>query len=247
MRIRPVCVVFAVAAACAANAGPPFLTDDPQPVDFKHYEVYIASIDSQQFGATTGTLPHLEVNYGAAPNLQLHIIAPLAYVAAMGQPTVFGLGDTEIGAKFRFMQETNHRPMAGVFPLVEVPTGSQSRGLGTGSASFYAPLWLQKDFGNWTAYGGGGFWHVPATGLRDYWFSGITLQCQTTQRLMLGGELFHTTSQVNGFGEITGFNLGGVYDFDEGHHIMLSLGTGLQGSDHASAYLAYQWTFGPRS
>ena len=63
---------------------------------------------------------------------------------------------------------------------------------------------------------------------------------------MLGGELFHTTSQLDGYGEVTGFNLGGVYDFDEGHHLMMSIGTGIQGADHGTAYVAYQWTFGPK-
>ena len=63
---------------------------------------------------------------------------------------------------------------------------------------------------------------------------------------MLGGEIFHTTSQVDGFGSVTGFNIGGVYDFDEGHHLMMSIGTGISGGDNGTTYVAYQWTFGPK-
>jgi len=39
-----------MAAACTGSlwAGPPFQTDDPQPVDFRHYEFYV-------FGNTDGT------------------------------------------------------------------------------------------------------------------------------------------------------------------------------------------------
>lgn len=228
-------------------AGPPFITDDPEPVDFQHWEVYIASIDFRQFAQTFGTLPHLEVNYGAAPNLQLHVIAPLAYSAIPGQPFQYGYGDTELGFKLRVVQETSKQPMVGIFPLVEVPTGDAARGLGNGGTAFFLPLWMQKDFGNWTVYGGGGFWHNPGAGYRDYWFSGVTLQCQVTKKLMLGGEVFHTTSQVVGYGPISGFNLGGVYDFDDGHHFMASVGTGLQGRNNGTAYIAYQWTFGPRA
>jgi len=230
--------------ACFAG-GPPFITDDPEPVDFQHWEVYFASIDYRQFGYTTGTLPHLEVNYGAVPNLQLHVIAPMAYYQGPSGPFAYGYGDTELGAKYRFIQETKDCPMVGIFPLVELPTGSASRGLGTGSTAFYLPLWLQKSFGAWTAYGGGGFWHIPAAGFRDYWFSGLTLQCQTTKNLMIGGEVYHTTSQAPGMGDISGFNVGGVYDFNEGHHLMASIGTGFEGNSHGTAYLAYQWTFGP--
>ena len=228
-----------------AVGGPPFITDDPQPVDFHHWEVYIASIDFRQFGFSTGTLPHLEVNYGAVPNLQLHMIAPMAYNTGPATPFAYGYGDTELGVKYRFIQESKNCPMVGVFPLLEVPTGSASRGLGTGRPSYYLPIWLQKSRGSWTIYGGGGFWHIPASGFRDYWFSGLTAQCQTTKNLMIGGEVFHSTSQFAGEREISGFNLGGVYDFDEGHHLMMSVGTGFQGNDHGTAYVAYQWTFGP--
>ena len=236
---------FLALAGLASAWGPPFITDDPEPVEYKHWEIYFASIDSNLAGSWLGTAPHLEVNYGAIPNLQLHIIAPMAFSGGPGMPTTYGLGDTELGAKYRFVQETPHQPMVGIFPLVELPTGAASRLLGTGSASFYLPVWLQKSVGSWTAYGGGGYWHVPAVGFSDYWFSGLTLQCQTTKKLMIGGELFHTTSQAPGTGAVTGFNVGGVYDFDEGHHLMMSIGTGVQGPDHGTAYLAYQWTFGP--
>jgi hypothetical protein len=33
-------VVFAMATAAPALAGPPFLTDDPVPTDYQHYEEY---------------------------------------------------------------------------------------------------------------------------------------------------------------------------------------------------------------
>jgi len=236
----------AFSATPSPTPGPPFITDDPEPVDFMHYEVYVASESFRLFGQSTGTLPHLEVNFGAAPNLQLHVIAPMAYSASDGRPINYGPGDTEFGVKYRFVQETGKQPMVGVFPLVEIPTGNASQGLGTGQTAFFLPVWVQKSYGAWTAYGGGGYWHNPGAGNRDYWFSGVTIQKQVTKKLMIGGELFHTTSQVVGSGEVTGFNLGGVYDFDEGHHLMLSIGTGIRGDDRGTSYLAYQWTFGPK-
>lgn len=229
-----------------AFAGPPFITDDPEPVELHHWEVYIASAHSRQLDTYSGTLPHLEVNYGALPNVQLHVIAPMAYTAGTGQPFEYGYGDTELGFKFRFLQEKKNQPMAGIFPLVEVPTGDEKRGLGLGRPAVFLPLWLQKSYGTWTLYGGGGFWHNPGEGNRDYWFQGLTAQCQTTKSLMLGLEVFHTTPQSVGQADTIGFNVGGQYDFDEGHHLMLSVGTGFQGQDHGTAYIAYQWTFGPR-
>lgn len=241
-------VVFSSACALsfAGTPGPPFTTDDPQPVDLHHFEVYIASVNSFQFGTYAGTLPHLEVNYGAVPNVQLHVITPMAYNTGTGQPFLYGFGDTELGFKFRFLQEKDKQPMVGIFPLVELPTGSPMRGTGMGSTGYFLPIWLQKSRGTWTVYGGGGYWHNPGDGNRDYWFGGVTGQCQTTKKLMLGFELFRTTAQTEDGDPNTGFNVGGIYDFDEGHHLLFSGGTGFHGPDHGTGYLAYQWTFGPK-
>src|SRR5690348_1244140 len=57
-----------------AWAGPPFRTDDPEPVPWRHWEVYIASTGfySRLLGGFS-TLPHVEVNYGPVPGVQLHM------------------------------------------------------------------------------------------------------------------------------------------------------------------------------
>jgi hypothetical protein len=62
----------------SASAGPPFITDDPEPVELGHWEVYGFSAGAFDRHDASGLGPSLEVNYGAAPNLQLHIITGLA-------------------------------------------------------------------------------------------------------------------------------------------------------------------------
>ncbi len=229
----------------AVNAGPPFITDDPEPVELHHWEVYLASQYNNDRDGVSGTAPHIEVNYGAAPELQLHIIAPFAYDHPHGAPMVYGFGDIELGAKYRFIKETRKRPQVGIFPLVELPSGNQSRGLGNGQAQFFLPIWIQKSWGPWTTYGGGGFWHNPGTGNRDYWFTGWLVQRQVTKKLVVGAELFHATSSAIGESDRTGFNIGLIYDFDEGHHLLFSAGDDIHGRNQGAMYLAYQITFGP--
>ncbi len=230
----------------ATGGGPPFNTDDPEPVDFRHWEVYFASIYSHTPGLVSGTFPHFEVNYGAAPNLQLHIIGPVAFNDPAGGSQTYGYGDTELGAKFRFLQEGKRTPMVGVFPLLEAPTGDASRGLGAGQTRVFLPVWVQKSFGNgWQTYGGGGLWVNPGAGNHNYGFFGWELQNQVTKQLMLGVEFFHSTPQSTVIGQQGGFNVGGVYDLDEGHHLMLSVGRDFQGTTGLAAYVAFQWTFGP--
>ncbi len=76
-----------------------------------------------------GTAPHVEINYGALPDLQLHVIAPMAYDSPPDGPGHYGVGDIELGAKYRFIQETNGWPQVGIFPLLDVPSGSARNNL----------------------------------------------------------------------------------------------------------------------
>ncbi len=236
------------ATALAARAGPPFLTDDPVPVDYQHWEVYAFSTATGVAGDTSGTLPGVELNYGALPELQLHLIAPLAFDAPSGSGTKFGMGDTELGVKYRFLTEDEDgwRPQIGIFPQVELPTANEKRGLGTGETEFFLPVWIQKSFGAWTTDAGGGYWRNPGAGNKDYWFAGWLVQRQVTDALALGGELFHQTADTEGGSDSTGFNLGAVYDLSENYHLLVSAGRGLENAtktNEFSYYAAFQWTF----
>ncbi|MGZ3697931.1 MAG: hypothetical protein ACXVCH_07545, partial [Bdellovibrionota bacterium] len=144
-RWRPLCLLPLIAAA-PCLAGPPYVTDDPEPVELHHWEFYFATEQSKVANTFSATAPHLEINFGAAPNLQVHTIIPINYVNSGSGPQ-YGFGDLELGAKFRFIEEGQWLPQFGIFPLFEVPTGDAARGLGNGAAQALLPLWLQKSFG----------------------------------------------------------------------------------------------------
>src|SRR5512146_3199032 len=104
--VRCVVVLAALAMGRSAPAGPPYTTDDPEPVPLHGWELYLSVTRLVQASDRTGDAPHFEVNYGAAPGLQLHAIVPLSYARPAGGPTTSGLGDVELGAKLRFVEET---------------------------------------------------------------------------------------------------------------------------------------------
>jgi hypothetical protein len=231
----------------AAVAGPPFRTDDPEPVDYQHWEFYTFSTGTQVEGDTSGVLLGIEVNYGVLPDVQLHIVMPLAYDSPSGRGAHFGYGDTELGVKYRFVEENEDGwlPMIGVFPMVELSTGSARHGLGAGTTREFLPVWIQKSFGDWQTYGGGGYNINPGAGNKNYWFMGWYLQRHVTQQLALGGEIFHQSAgRVRGI-DSTGFNLGGVFDVTEHDHILFSAGRGVQNTNDTnqlSYYFGYQLT-----
>jgi hypothetical protein len=224
------------------SAGPPYDTDDPEPVELHHWEFYVASHSTHDDNGWNATLPHFEVNYGAAPNLQVHAILPMGYNETTGGENSYGLSDIELGAKYRFVKETESIPMIGIFPLVELPSGNSTRGLGNGKTQFYIPLWLQKDLGKWTTYGGAGYWINTAEDSKNWVFIGWQIQNQVTKSLSIGGELYHTSPEAVGSDPETRFNLGFVYDINKNNHLMFSAGKGIQGPVKAQIYAAYQLT-----
>ncbi len=234
-------------AAAGARAGPPYVTDDPEPVDLRHWEVYLSATRLTDEDERTGDAPHVEVNYGAAPELQLHVIIPFSHSQHDGVSTTFGLGDIEVGTKYRFLEETEGRPQIGTFPQLELPTGDASRGLGSGHVRLFLPVWLQKSFGKLQTYGGGGYWINPGEGNRDWWFAGWQAQLQITRFLAPGFEIFYQTPDVEGGSDQAHFNVGFVLDFGEHHHVLFSIGRAFHGCDCSHAYVSYLLTLGPKS
>jgi hypothetical protein len=244
--------------APTANAGPPFVTDDPAPVDYQHWQIYGFSTGTLANGAADGAAPGIDVEYGALPNLEIDVAAPLAFSATSGARPEFGYGDTEFAAKYRLFDpgKDDWWPAVAIAPAIDVPTGNAARGLGTGAVHAFLPVWLEKDFGPWSLYGGGGYWINPGAGNKNYWLFGSALQYQVTDALALGGEVFHETASASiaagasgsslGTRDSTGFNLGAVYDLTKNYHLLVSAGRGLENAavtNGFSYYVAFLWSF----
>ncbi len=244
----PILTLFLLLIVTPLWAGPPFQTDDPEPVDFRHFEAYLFELsDGTVPGGTALEVPAFEMNYGAAPNLQLHIVLPALFNFSPDGPVYYGVGDTELGAKYRFIQETRHHPQVGTFPFVELPTGDASRGLGEGKTWYRLPLWIQKSWGPWTTYGGGGEVVQHAPGYNNYPFAGWLVQRDLSKKLTLGMELYghaaeglaSTSTEAS-----TLADLGGYYTFREGFQLLFAAGRSVAGQAETYTYLAFYWTWG---
>ncbi len=238
--------VWLLMSPLPTEAGPPFITDDPEPVEYQHHEVIIASQEAQTHFGRNGFLTSLEYNYGVAPDLHLHIIAPYSFNIPTDGIIESGLGDVELGVKYRFIHETENRPMVGVLPLIETSTGDSKKGLGNGATQLFLPIWAQKRWGAWQTYGGGGYWINTAPNAINHWFFGWQLQKDISNRLTLGGEIFHATELTPGAGSSFGYNLGGIYNIDEQNYALFSAGRSLNNinvTNRFSAYAGYQLNF----
>ena len=74
------CIIAAVVLLVtwtSAFAGPPFRTDDPEPVPHHHGEVYLFSSGTRDAQDTSGVGPAIEFNYGIFPDTQLQTVIPI--------------------------------------------------------------------------------------------------------------------------------------------------------------------------
>ena len=228
-------------------AGPPFATDDPEPTDYGHFEIYLFSEATKTANDTTGTLPGLDVNYGLLPNLQISAEIPFAFAKGDGEAAHFGYGAASFGVKYRFVEEDpdGWRPQISIFPSIEVPFDSSDRLTGGGHIREFLPVWAEKNWNDWTMFGGGGYWFNPGLGNRDYWLSGIGILHRFTSDFALGAEVFHQSADTRNSEDNSGVNVGFIYDLTDMLHLVGSAGTGIENraaTNELSYYFAIEWT-----
>jgi len=222
-------------------AGPPFITDDPEPVEFKHWEYYISSINTFQPGLWVGTSPHFEVNYGLIPNVQIHLLLPMNYEYNKNERVNYGYANTELGMKYQFVQETDNSPQIGTFPIVEIPTIKNNE-FGNGKAQIYLPIWLQKTWGKFTTYGGTGYWINSGINNKNWIYSGWEVQYDFSKMFTLGGELYYHSAEAMNSKSTIAFNAGGFINFSDKFHIIYSIGHSLTNNSFISCYFGFLWT-----
>jgi hypothetical protein len=232
-----------LALTMAALAGPPYVTDDPEPTDTGHFENYLfveGTRADRQFG---GPPLGVEINYGGFADTQLTLSVPLN-----PDPGPGGMGLVWAplggGVKYRFIEEDEDgwRPQVAFFPQMSIPVGSAAH---SAPVTELLPIWMQKSFGpDWVAFGGGGFTNNPGSGNRDFANYGFAVQHQFTEKLALGCEIFGQSRDSATDGGSTAVGVAAIYDFSDEWHLIGSVNTGVinRAADEYGFNLAVKWT-----
>ena len=233
---------LAFSATCAARAGPPYQTDDPEPVAYRNYEIYIGYERLYNVGDNETSLPFAEVNYGPLPNVQIALSIPIGASNALR----YGVGRAEFGIKYRFVREGTFAPQIAFYPSIGVPTGVSPPG-DPNVATLFLPLWAQKSIGRATLFGGGGWNRNPGAGNRDYWSGGIAGVYRFSERLNAGLELYSNGATRVCERASTSLGLGMNDDYSSLHSVLFSIGRSIEGQPAFRAYAAYELRLGPSS
>lgn len=225
-----------------AMAGSPYVTDDPEPTNKGQYEIYL-------FGAGTTTRDDsggaggIDLNYGAADDLQLTAVLPVAWTNADGMSAA-NLGNIELAAKYKFLHQDDVGIDVAFFPRVFLPAGSEA--VGERHVSLLLPLWIGRSWNHWSTFGGGGCTINHGGDSQNFCQLGWALTREVVPGLQLGAEIYHETADTKHGKASTGIGFGVTYDLNDNFHLMGSVGPGIQNAaatDRVTWYTAFLLTF----
>ena len=90
--------------ATAAHAGPPFLTDDPEPTETGHWEIYAPLFEAEGSGNDIKGSFGAGINYGPVKDVPLTLGLPMAYTHDASRWTS-GTGDLAASVKYGFYHD----------------------------------------------------------------------------------------------------------------------------------------------
>lgn len=221
------------------RAGPPFVTDDPEPPPPGGWEINVPFILERTPGKTEMDAPLFDLNYGL-PNVQLKLEIPVEVVREDGVGTAAGAGDLVLGIKWRFLNNEQSQVQLGTYPQVLVPTGDHARGVGQGQPAYLLPFLVQKSWRKWTVYGDVGYWWQTGAETRDYVYAGAVVEHQINERLELGVELLGNSPKERGGRSELAFNIGGTWKVNKHLNLLFSGGRDIVGDTRAMAYVGLQ-------
>ena len=241
-----VVMLAALSLPSAAQAGPPFIGDDPGTPGDGNWEVNVALIAERHPAQRIYNAPILDMNYGLGSRLQLKYQVPYLVVGTDGGPTRSGLGKSLAGVKWRFYENDEKGLEISTYPQFEFnnPTSSVERGLADPGVRFYLPVELTKKVGPVEINPEVGYWFASNTGAA--WATGMAVGREVSKRLELDGELY-ATANTNGTSHWTTFDGGGRYKLAGPLVVLFMAGRSFRGPSSGQpqffGYLGMQFLF----
>jgi hypothetical protein len=230
-------IAFAFTLCVRAQGGPPMITDDTETVPAGHFEINTAfTIERTADGRLFGT-PLVDFNYGLNSRMQIKVEIPWLVLHQNGQPAVNGLGNTNIGVRWRFRDEKEHHRVAlSIYPAFEFnnPTDSVRKGLVDRGPEFLMPLQWQTSVGKYGVNGDVG-WRFKRG--EDEVIYGVVVG-REFKRFELLGEIHGTGARQHLSGSEIVFNFGSRVPVNKHASIIWSTGRSIRGG-HDPRFIGY--------
>ena len=187
--------ILAVYFACFgsgthAQGGPPYYTNDPGTPGNKQWEINLGYMPFLFNANSISHTPDVDINFGLGDRIQLTFENAYLRVNDAVGGTRFGLGQDQLGLKWRFYDNEESGFAISVFPQVSLnnPDSSVDRGITPRGASLILPMEFSKKLGplnlNWEV--GYNFVHLGSDG----YLAGIVAGHDFTKNLEMDAEFY---------------------------------------------------------
>ena len=238
--------VAAVPRQAVAQAGPPLLTDDPDTPGNGHWEINVAWTLSQNRTSRLFGTPLLDINYGLGQRLQLKAEVPWLILKDQQTGTQSGIGSTNLGVKWRFLDKNRNGFAISAYPQLEIRTSASSarRGLIEQGAELRLPIEISRELGPITIEAEVGYQFVQRE--KDELVYGLAVGREINKRLELLAEI-HGTAKRDFADYEPIFNVGGRFKMSKHYTLLFSSGRSLRGAATGQptlvAYAGWQFNF----
>lgn len=176
--------------AAFAQGGPPYYTNDPGTPGNHNWEINLGYMPFLYTNQSISHIPDVDINYGLGDRIQLTFENAWLRVVNPSSSPKYGLGQDQLGVKWRFYDNEKSGFAISVFPQLSLnnPNNSAARGITPRSASLILPVEFSKKLGpinlNWEV--GYNYVHTGADG----WLAGIVVGHYLTENLEIDAEFY---------------------------------------------------------
>ena len=177
-------------AVAHAQGGPPYYTTDPGTPGNKQWEINFGYMPFLYEGQSVTHTPDVDINFGVGDRIQLTYEDAWLRVWNQGTPAKYGMGQDQLGVKWRFYDSGEQGMQFSVFPQVSVnnPNHAVQRGITPPGASLLLPLEFTTKIGPLDVNLEGGY-NLAHLG-PDGWISGLVVGHEFKKKLELDAEFF---------------------------------------------------------
>jgi hypothetical protein len=233
------CVLMLLAPSTAeAQAGPPFLTNDPGTPGNGNWEINLGSMQAIARASASYQVPQIDLNYGLGDRLQLTYEIPYV-IESSGGGLQSGWSNGIPGIKWRFLDQGEDGWQVSTFPQIETGSSAAARqkGIAALGPRYLLPLEVAKKVGPLDVDVEAGY-YFTGHGLRERIF-GVVAGRPLTQRLELYAE-FYDDHAVGGPPQATTLGLGGRCKLRPGVIALFMAGRSINGfSDGQPEFMGY--------
>ncbi len=240
----PVSIVLFLLAATAlpglarAQAGPPFLTNDPGTPGNGNWEINLASAQSISRGAASYQVPQIDLNFGLGDRIQLTYEVPYVIESPSGQPHQSGWSNAFPGIKWRFLDQGEGGWQASIFPQLETNglASAQRKDIAVAGPRWLLPLEVTKRLGPLDVDFEAGYYPTEH-GVHER-ILGLVAGRSLSERLDLAVELYKDHATGAPPNETT-LDLGGRFKLTRGFIALFMAGRGVGGTGTGPEFIGY--------